>query len=215
METGFVSEALYGDLRAKTLRIPGAVPGAVVAYEYVQKDRPFVLQEHWTFQERIPAAKAILRLELPKGWEYGVRWRNFPEQIPTNGRDGEIVWELKDLPAIKREPIMPPARSLAGRAILSFYPREASAKSLGAAGWKESGRYYYSLIEGRTEPNSAIRTKAEELTASLTTPNDRIRALAEFVQNEIRYVSIQIGIGGLQPHAAPDVFANRYGDCKD
>jgi hypothetical protein len=35
------------------------------------------------------------------------------------------------------------------------------------------------------------------------------------VQREIRYVAIEIGIGGYQPHASNEVFADRYGDCKD
>jgi hypothetical protein len=35
------------------------------------------------------------------------------------------------------------------------------------------------------------------------------------LQHDIRYVAISLGIGGYQPHAAPDVFLHRYGDCKD
>jgi hypothetical protein len=35
------------------------------------------------------------------------------------------------------------------------------------------------------------------------------------VQHDIRYVAIEIGIGGYQPHSAAEVFSNRYGDCKD
>ena len=35
------------------------------------------------------------------------------------------------------------------------------------------------------------------------------------MQRQVRYVAIEIGIGGYQPHAAQEVFANRYGDCKD
>ena len=42
-----------------------------------------------------------------------------------------------------------------------------------------------------------------------------MKALALFVQHDIRYVAIELGIGGWQPHAASDVFAHRYGDCKD
>jgi hypothetical protein len=42
-----------------------------------------------------------------------------------------------------------------------------------------------------------------------------MQVLARFAQHDIRYVAIELGIGGLQPHAAPDVFAHRYGDCKD
>ena len=35
------------------------------------------------------------------------------------------------------------------------------------------------------------------------------------MQQQIRYVGIEIGIGGWQPHAAQDIFRSRYGDCKD
>jgi transglutaminase superfamily protein len=42
-----------------------------------------------------------------------------------------------------------------------------------------------------------------------------MKVLAQFVQHDIRYVAIELGIGGWQPHAASEVFAHRYGDCKD
>ena len=42
-----------------------------------------------------------------------------------------------------------------------------------------------------------------------------MRALAKFVQGDIRYVAIELGIGGLQPHQASDIYSHRYGDCKD
>ena len=44
---------------------------------------------------------------------------------------------------------------------------------------------------------------------------DRVQAIAEYVQNRIRYVAIEIGVGGYQPHAASDIFRLQYGDCKD
>jgi len=43
----------------------------------------------------------------------------------------------------------------------------------------------------------------------------KMQALAHFVQRDIRYVAISLGIGGIQPHAAAEVFEHRYGDCKD
>ena len=54
-----------------------------------------------------------------------------------------------------------------------------------------------------------------ELTAGAPTQLDKIKALATFVQRDIRYVAIEIGIGGYQPHTAQEIFADRYGDCKD
>ncbi|HEV2277574.1 MAG TPA: transglutaminase domain-containing protein, partial [Acidobacteriaceae bacterium] len=43
----------------------------------------------------------------------------------------------------------------------------------------------------------------------------RLTGVADFMQQQIRYVGIEIGIGGWQPHTAEDVFRYRYGDCKD
>ena len=42
-----------------------------------------------------------------------------------------------------------------------------------------------------------------------------MQAIGDYVQHDIRYVAIELGIGGFQPHSAPDVFSHHYGDCKD
>ena len=60
-----------------------------------------------------------------------------------------------------------------------------------------------------------IKEKVAQLTAGAPTTLDKIRALTEFMQRQIRYVAIEIGIGGMQPHPASTVFQYKYGDCKD
>ena len=42
-----------------------------------------------------------------------------------------------------------------------------------------------------------------------------MQAIADFVQHNIRYVAIELGIGGYQPHRAAEIFGHHYGDCKD
>src|SRR5439155_10266880 len=60
-----------------------------------------------------------------------------------------------------------------------------------------------------------IQKKVAELSSGATTLLDKMQALASFLQHDVRYVAIEIGIGGDQPHPAGAVFRNRYGDCKD
>jgi hypothetical protein len=55
----------------------------------------------------------------------------------------------------------------------------------------------------------------QQLTASSPDLLSKMRALAAFAQTDIRYVAIELGIGGYQPHPASEVFAHSYGDCKD
>lgn len=48
-------------------------------------------------------------------------------------------------------------------------------------------------------------------------PDQRAKALAlsDWVRDNIRYVGVYVGPGGVVPHAAGTVLQNRYGDCKD
>ena len=54
-----------------------------------------------------------------------------------------------------------------------------------------------------------------QLTAGKADFDAKLRVLAAFLQTDIRYMGIEIGIGGYQPHYAADIFRARYGDCKD
>src|SRR5262249_57015622 len=79
----------------------------------------------------------------------------------------------------------------------------------------EVGAWYASLEKDRRVPTPEIRTKVEGLTKGLSTDAEKIQALYDYVSTNFRYVSLSLGLGRYQPHAAGDVFHNQYGDCKD
>lgn len=215
VETSLFSESLYDDTREKLLDIPGSEPGSVIGYEYEQRRRPSIMQDVWQFQHDLPVRRARFELQLPSGWEYASFWVNHAaEKGQAAGQNG-WMWELSDLPAVESEPTMPAWSALAGRLEVTYYPRhtEAVVSSLGS--WPAIGSWYGRLAADRRLATPEIRQKVAELTASAPTPLDKIRALSAFVQSNIRYVAIEIGIGGYQPHPASDVLANHYGDCKD
>jgi Transglutaminase-like superfamily len=81
--------------------------------------------------------------------------------------------------------------------------------------WNDIGAWYTDLARGRRDASPQLRQKVEELTAASPTSLAKMQALAAFVQDQIRYVAIELGIGGYQPHAAAEVFSHQYGDCKD
>src|SRR5207237_3093830 len=74
---------------------------------------------------------------------------------------------------------------------------------------------YWNLTNGRRDASPEIQQKVTTLTAQASAQLDKIKSVAKFVQEDIRYVAIELGIGGWQPHPASDVFTHRYGDCKD
>ncbi len=81
--------------------------------------------------------------------------------------------------------------------------------------WEQIGRWYASLEKDRRAPSPEVRAKAADLTKGLGTDLDKVEGLYDFVAKNFRYVSLSLGVGRYQPHAAADVLHDQYGDCKD
>jgi hypothetical protein len=108
---------------------------------------------------------------------------------------------------------MPPWKGVAGLMIVSLVPPGGVKR--GFLTWSDMGNWYNELTQGRREASPDIKQKVAALTSSVSTPLGKMRALADFLQRDIRYVAISLGIGGVQPHPATEVFSHRFGDCKD
>ncbi|HZQ95535.1 MAG TPA: DUF3857 and transglutaminase domain-containing protein [Candidatus Sulfotelmatobacter sp.] len=204
---------LISDVKDKMLQIPAAEPGNIVGYEYEQEEQPMVLQNVWIVQREIPGRELHFSLQLPAGWEYKASWINYPEIKPAQaGNTWE--WIVSDVKGIRSEQQMPPIVGVAGQMVVSFFPPGGAALN-GFGSWLEMGKWYSNLTTGRRDASPEIISHIKTLTASSQTTLQKIKALAQFVQHDVRYVAIELGIGGWQPHTAADVFSHHYGDCKD
>ncbi|HYM78154.1 MAG TPA: DUF3857 and transglutaminase domain-containing protein [Candidatus Dormibacteraeota bacterium] len=206
---------LVDDVKAKVLQIPAPDPGNIVGYEFEIEERPIVLQDYWPFQREIPVREAHYSLQLPPGWEYKASWLNHAEIKPTQSGNNQWQWVVTDVSAIRPERNMPPFEGIAAGMIVSYFSADGPSVRYGFSNWREMGAWYWNLFQGRLDPSPEIKQKVAALTASKNTRLQKMQAVAEFVQHDIRYVAIELGIGGWQPHPAPQIFAHHYGDCKD
>jgi hypothetical protein len=205
---------LISDVKIKALQIPASDVGNIVGYEYEADEQPLVLQRSWTLQHQIPARESHFSLALPSGWEYRVLWLNYPEAKATQNGNNQWQWSVSDVKGIREETEMPPLEGVEGQMIVSFFPAGGPASN-GFSNWQQMGNWYLNLTNGRRDASPAIKQTVTATTSSATTRLEKMRALARFVQSDIRYVAIELGIGGWQPHPAAEVFVHRYGDCKD
>jgi hypothetical protein len=205
---------LVDDVKFRILEIPAPEPGNIVGYEYEVEEKPFFLQVIWYFQELDPVRESHFSLQLPASWEFKVSWLNHGEARPTEAGNNTWRWTVNDIKDLRREPDMPPMHGVSGQMIVSFFPPGGRPLN-GFAAWDDMGKWYGNLTSGRTDASPQIREEVTALTSEKKTQLERMQALAEFMQHDIRYVGIELGVGSWQPHAAPDVFLHRYGDCKD
>lgn len=91
---------------------------------------------------------------------------------------------------------------------------QMSGKRGSMENWNTFGRWQNRLLEQRDILPEKAKQKVHELTGNCQTDREKVKVLYDYLGKTTRYVSIQLGIGGLQPFMAQDVFSTGFGDCK-
>ena len=84
--------------------------------------------------------------------------------------------------------------------------------------WGEVAQWAMKLFTPEIDPSaSTASTDAliEEWKKASPTPEGRLLAATRFVQDDVRYLGIEMGANSHQPHAPAKVLEQRFGDCKD
>jgi tetratricopeptide (TPR) repeat protein len=81
--------------------------------------------------------------------------------------------------------------------------------------WDQVAAWFGVLQKPRVQVTPEIQAKAQELTRDKKTEDEKVEAIYNYVSEKFRYIGVSLGVGRYQPHAAPDVLANGFGDCKD
>lgn len=83
------------------------------------------------------------------------------------------------------------------------------------AAWSDVGRWYDRLVRELPRRPPAVEGLARELVAGETDARTRVSILLDYVRRRIRYVAVEVGVGGYRPSPPGEVLERRWGDCKD
>jgi len=152
----------------------------------------------------------------PKDYEVRYKELNFsrPPVIKETNDKKTYTWELKDFPAQVEEDLATFENGTLPYMMLAPSDFEADGYSGNMSSWENCGAFLYQLKKGRDVLPDDIKKEVHELTDNLKDPHQKIEALYHFLQNNTHYISVQLGIGGLQPFDASYVANKKYGDCK-
>jgi tetratricopeptide (TPR) repeat protein len=202
-----------GNYQRADIDLPPLEVGDIIEIQYVLED---VHQSFFgdyfgrreSFKSTVPIREKTLILRVPGEREFYFHYRNL-DVSPTIERDPDnghvtYTWTVRDIARLDSEPGMPPRTEADPTLEISTFQD-----------WTEFSTWYWSLIRKQHEKSPAIVEKVAELTKDLEAREDRIRALYNFVVQEIRYNAWEFGIHGFKPYNAPTIFARRFGDCKD
>ncbi|MCB0637611.1 MAG: DUF3857 domain-containing protein [Lewinella sp.] len=214
------SFSIYEDDRVKHVELNHSIYPYVVDYTYRQKITGIGRAglPDWNIYPNATSAIRRSIYTLTTTDELPIHYRPFNLDITPeiNHSDGETTyrWVVENLPPVRPEPAMP----------FTFEALPWMAVSPGAfqvedyqgslASWQAFGAFLYQLWQGRDELPEATAAHARQLTAGLPDEAAKVAALYRYLQEQTRYVSVQLGIGGWQPFEASFVDEHQYGDCK-
>lgn len=169
------------------------------------------------YSSGVSLTEASYTLTVPAGTRFAYKQLNMdgvqPEHSSSNGTE-TYVWRSGGMPAFRKEPDSPPMFTRVSSVL--FVPEEFSYDGIegSAADWKAIGDWLVSLTEGRDTPPEDLKAKVLQLTEGASDDMEKIRRIYEYLGSTTRYVSIQLGLGGLRPIEPEKVFRNKFGDCK-
>ena len=203
--------SMYYDMSLEQFRFSGLEKGDVVELEYSlvprRRSAPYngYFGELVLFAGRGPEQLKRYVLIAPAAQKIFVHAEKVAP-ASVSARDGSQVflWESQAIPALPREPRSP------GVTEISPYVHVSTMGD-----WKQLGSWYADLIRPQFALDQSLNDELSRITNGLQTDKEKIRAIQEFVLRSTHYVALEFGIYSYKPYPVTQIYARRFGDCKD
>ncbi len=211
---------IYGDSRVKYFELNHSdYPFTIeVSYEKRLGGMAFAFFPDWRIQsspdEAIQSSEFILQTPNDFKIDYRAYHIDIEPDISGEKETVKYVWSAKNIPALEIEPLID-QNSLEMPYVL-INPRKFIVEGYEGSleDWQKFGLFINNLWEGRNVLSPEMKSEIKKMTADATTDREKIHRLYRWMQDNMRYVSVQLGIGGWQTFPASYVESNKFGDCK-
>ncbi len=203
--------SMYYDMSLEQFRFSGLEKGDVVELEYSLVPRrrfaPYngYFGELVLFAGRGPELLKRYVLIAPAAQKIFVHAEKVaPASVSAKDGSQVFLWESRVIPALPREPRSP------GVTEISPYVHVSTMGD-----WKQLGSWYADLIRPQFALDQSLNDELSRITNGLQTDKEKIRAIQEFVLRSTHYVALEFGIYSYKPYPVTQIYARRFGDCKD
>lgn len=201
---------LYNGSLSSVLFLEDVRKGDIIEYSYTIKGFNPVFKGKYadmlTTSFSVPMYNLYYRIILPKGRNITVKNSLTDATYTTTETPQETVydWKLEKIPALHVQDRVPSWYDPYSMVIISEYKD-----------WKEVNDWARPLFPFDNKLSPALQKKIDEIKKADTSVEKQILAALRFVQDDVRYLGIEMGDRSHKPHHPDKVFAQRFGDCKD
>jgi len=205
-----MSDPVYADRRVRRVSLSGVAPGTLVDYSFTTEEtKPFLAGDFftaWSVTTRYQVKRSRLMVDVPASLKVRIDERNlnFPRRTATGGGRTVMTWATANVPRIRGEPFASDSNGVL-----------VTIKLGSPLTWNDIAAWYAGNARDRYSLTPDARSALDAKIQGARTLTDSIRAVHDWVAQDIRYVSIALGLGGYQPRTPGEVVQTGYGDCKD
>jgi transglutaminase-like putative cysteine protease len=201
---------IYDGRKSVMLDLPDVRVGDIVEFAYARSGMNPVFHGHhasdFDMQWEVPVAHVHRRLSTAAG--LGVHVASLsgapaPQVSQSEGFD-ERTWDLHDVPALRMEASVPG----------SYNPYPWIEWS-DFASWADVARWAERLYAVPARLSPGLQSAVDGVARQAAGDDERIVAALRLVQQQVRYLGVEIGAGTHAPSAPDVVWARRWGDCKE
>ncbi|RNC91748.1 MAG: DUF3857 domain-containing protein [Allomuricauda sp.] len=209
---------LYSDSRVKYLGFtPVSYPYTVVfERSYETSDTAFI--PGWYFLDGYEVSMQKSKYSLDVLCDVPIRVKESNLQafgVTSSNNAKQFRYTAENIPAIKKEPFSPSFAQFAPNIKFALEKFKLKGVVGSAKSWKEFGLWIYNdLLAGQSELDESMKIKVRKLVWGSQSTEEKVKRIYQYLQDNTRYISVQLGIGGWQPISALNVHRVKYGDCK-
>ncbi len=208
--TAQMQNPIYVDSRTRRVSLAGVAVNTIIDVQYTVTDRApwragdFLIA--WSLSPPAPVHTSQLRVSVPESFSPRVIEQNLTFKRAETVENGRRVmeWRVAQPRIVRPEPFAADSDGV-----------RASVTVSSPDDWSKVTQWYDRLARPGYVLDAQAAARADSVVRGARSRADTLRALHRWIAQDIRYVSVSLGLGGYQPRTPTDVLTTGYGDCKD
>jgi hypothetical protein len=215
-----VDGVFYSDARVCFFKLPLEKKGSIskVKFEKTVLDPRYFTNIF--FAESYYIEKKQVSIIVPK-WmkveikEYNFKGYSISKEVNNKSDEDIFIYTITKAPMMKQEKQAPGATYIVPHLLIMSKYADAGGQTVTYFNTlADQYKWYRQLVNQIGNETTAIKTKAEEIIKGIVGDIEKVKALYQWTQDNIRYIAYEDGIAGFKPEKAQEVLRKKYGDCK-
>ena len=210
----------FDDMQVKKFTFPGAKEGGIGTVSYTERVKNPYMLSGFVFGNYVPVINSEFSVSFPQSVK--VSYKTYGDmkgiaftKTTQNGKN-VYTWKAQNLKASPLETESLSLRHYVPQVFLFIESYTANGQTKEVLGdIPKLFNYYKSLVKDlNKQPSPQLKALTDSLTRGKS-ELEKIRSVYYWVQDHVKYIAFEEGLGGFIPRQANDVCQKRYGDCKD